>query len=71
MDSFDAFIRDLVISMCLGCLNSNLNLDTNLFKKRSSILLIYLNKNRELEMQTLKAVEEFDNQLNQDNKKSG
>ncbi len=57
--------------MCRGCLNSNLDLDASLFKKRCLILPIYINANRELEMETLMAIEAFDNQLNHENKKSG
>ena len=57
--------------MCRGCLNSNLDLDASLFKKRCLILPIYINANREFEMETLMAIEAFDNQLNHDNKKSG
>lgn len=57
------FIRALVTSVCLSCLDPMCRLDTVLFKKRAFILSKYINCNRDYELECLNAFQQIDYRL--------
>ena len=56
------FIRALVIAICRNCY-IDAKIDTNLFKERSSILTRFINRNEDLELDALFAVQALDHRM--------